>query len=360
MAAPTPSTHYLSTHRALITTLTSFLTVCTHHIIFLRHLYAPATFLSARAYNYPVRQSRHPAVCTWINDAIAAISDQLFKNTVSAVSLCIFELEGNTVLERWTFNLLSFPSVAKRDRDVPFATPDDFLATKVNMVDLEATFRATLSRITSSATRLKPLPTPPSGPECSFTLTIEVSPTADRPVGLLDGEERKWIVAEPQPNPNPETDAETKPSAPTTTSHTRPNNADDQTRDHPAKPTTATATTTTAANPNQPLTHPIRRLSTHPLHIELYVTESAHKKSYTTPHARTPAVRAAEMSYGAGTRRFETGQRGAYNAAGEGGDADGDAAHSGERVRFDVEEGYDDIEGTDVNRKPAAGRGMEY
>lgn len=162
MAAPPSSTatsHLLSTHRSLVDTLTSFLTICTHHILYLRRVYPPLSFLSTRAYNYSVRQNRHPAVCTWINDATTAIRDLLTKNTVSNISLCIYETDSNSVLERWTFDLQSFPSVPKRDRDVPFSTatdtPDD-LPTKINLVDLEATFRATLSRISTSANRLKP------------------------------------------------------------------------------------------------------------------------------------------------------------------------------------------------------------
>jgi mitotic spindle assembly checkpoint protein MAD2B len=322
-------THYITTHRTLISTLTSFLTVCTHHILFLRHIYPPATFVSTRAYNYPVRQSRHPAVCTWINDAVAAISDQLFKSTVSSVSLCIFETDNNAVLERWMFNLLSFPVVAKRDRDVPFATNgaegDVDLASKINLVDLEATFRATLTRITTAANKLKPLPKPPEGPECSFTLTIEVSSNADRPVGRIEAEERKWIVAEP--------DAEEL-------------TLDSPTVSTPAQPASGN---TNPQSREQGKTHPIRRLSTHPLHIEMFVTESAQKFKYPTPNERTPAARAKAMSYGAGTRKFDAGGQITY-------DADGD----GNEYKFNVEEGYTDIEGNDVNRKPAAGRGMEY
>ena len=309
MAAAPPSTattsHLLSTHRSLVDTLTSFLTVCTHHILYLRHVYPPLSFLSTRAYNYPVRQNRHPAVCSWINDAIAAIRDQLTKSTVANISLCIYECESNRVLERWTFDLHSFPSVAKRDRDVPFSTSndndDDPLTTKVNLVDLEATFRATLSRITTSSNRLKPLPEPPHGPECSFTLTIELAPSADRPVGRLENEERKWIVTEPDSFSNP---AATNLEA-----------------QNPTKPAQSTPTGKT---------HPIRRLSTGPLHLELYVAESAAKFTYHTPNERTPAVRAAEMSYGAGTEKFDPVQ------------------------------GYDDLEGTDVNRKPGGGIGTDY
>ena len=318
MAAPPPSTattsHLLSTHRALVDTLTSFLTVCTHHILYLRHVYPPRSFLSTRAYNYPVRQNRHPAVCAWINDAIAAIRDQLAKNTIANISLCIYECESNRVLERWTFDLHSFPSVAKRDRDVPFSTSDgnddDPLATKVNLVDLEATFRATLSRITTSSNRLKPLPEPPHGPECSFTLTIELAATADRPVGRLENEERKWIAAEPD-------------SFSTTTTN---NNNNNQTPSQPRDPGNPVQSTTTISGK----THPIRRLSTGPLHLELYVAESAAKFTYHTPNERMPAVRAAGVSYGAGVEKF------------------------------DPVLGYDDLEGTDINRKPGGGIGTDY
>jgi mitotic spindle assembly checkpoint protein MAD2B len=307
MAAPPNSTaisHLLSTHRSLVDTLTSFLTICTHHILYLRRVYPPVSFLSTRAYNYPIRQNRHPAVCKWINDAITAIRDQLTKNTVSNISLCIYETDSNSVLERWTFDLQSFPSVPKRDRDVPFSTatdtPDD-LPTKINLVDLEATFRATLSRITTSANRLKPLPEPPHGPECSFTLTIELATNADRPVGRLEKEERKWIVAEPDPSSSA-TALQPSDSSPTASS----------------------------PNANAGKIYPIRRLSTGPLHLELYVAESAAKFTYNTPNERTPSVRAAEMSYGAGTEKFDT-------------------VH-----------GYDDLEGTDVNRKPGGGIGTDY
>ena len=308
MAAPSPSSstpHLLSTHRALVDTLTSFLTVCTHHILYLRQIYPPLSFLATRAYSYPVRQNRHPAVCTWINDAITAIRDQLTKNTISTISLCIYELDTNQVLERWTFNLQSFPTVPKRDRDVPFSTTEDTdLPTKINLVDLEATFRSALSRISSASTRLKPLPTPPTGPECSFTLTIELGSNADRPVSRLSPEERKWIVAEPDPLPQ-----STSPSKPPNSN----NNA-----------------TSPQGNAAKGSTTPIRRLTTGPLHLELFVTESAAKATYNTPSQRTPAVRAAEMSYGAGTEKF------------------------------DVVHGYEDIEGNDLNRKPGGGIGTDY
>ncbi|KEF53962.1 uncharacterized protein A1O9_09757 [Exophiala aquamarina CBS 119918] len=332
MAGPPPNpntvSNLLSTHRALVDTLTSFLTVTTHHILYLRRLYPPVSFLSARAYNYPVRQSRHPAVCGWIKDAVAAIRDQLEKNTVEKVSLCIYECDENRVLERWTFDLRSFPSVAKRDRDVPFESSsnnvndaDHPLARRVNLADLEANFRATLSRISTSAAKLTPLPEGPAAPECSFTLTIEVKDKADRPVGRLEKEERKWIASEPEPfdrNTNNPT-GETSSSNPLNQSNSE--NPD----------------------PNSK-THAIRRLEAGELRMEVWVEESAAKFSYQPsssplssfssqrPPASDPAQRRAKMSYGAGTEKFNP-----------------------ENAMYQY-----DVEPADINRKPQSGAMTDY
>lgn len=303
MAAAPPNqattSNLLSTQRALLDTLTSFLTVATHHILFLRKLYPPVSFLSTRAYNYPVRQNRHPDVCTWINDAIAAIRDQLEKNTVENVTLCIFECNTNQVLERWTFDLHSLPVVTKRDRDVPFASSntdssDDIdLSRKINVTDLEATFRATLARISTAATKLRNLPEGDNAPECSFTMTIEVKDRADRPVGRLEERERQWIAAEPEPFPKPNDKGKNKESANDTGK-----------------------------------THPVRRLEAGELRLEVWVEESAVKFSFPTSQ-KTPAERAAAASYGAG------------------------------KEKFNPELGYD-LEEPDVNRKPGGGIGADY
>ena len=63
------------------------------------------------------------------------------------------------------------------------------------MADLEAQFRAVLSRLNSAAGKMTALP---DDQEYSFTMTIEVKATADRPVARLEKEERKWVAAEPE------------------------------------------------------------------------------------------------------------------------------------------------------------------
>jgi mitotic spindle assembly checkpoint protein MAD2B len=306
------TSNLLSTHRALLDTLESFLTVTTHHILYLRRLYPPVSFLSTRAYNYPVRQNRHPMVCTWIQDAVSAIRDQFEKNTVEKVTLCIFECDDNRVLERWTFDLRSFPSVAKQDRDVPFdsesADDDDDLTRKVNLTDLEAHFRATLSQITTSAARLRPLPEGPDAPECSFALTIEVKEEADRPVGRIEREERKWIAAQP----------------------------DSFLSGTPRDSSLSAIGKGGKAGSNLPKTHSVRRLEAGELRMEVWVEESATKFEFDVPTSQPgvslpPHERAARMSYGAGRERFDPGDMYPY-----------------------------DLEPPDVNRRPQGGASTDY
>ncbi|KAK5948463.1 hypothetical protein OHC33_010497 [Knufia fluminis] len=292
------SSNLLTTQRALVDTICSFLTVATHHLLYLRRLYPPVSFLAARAYNYPVRQNRHPEVCTWINDAVAAVRDQLEKNTVETVAVCIFECDNNEVLERWSFDLRSLPVVTKKDRDVPFESIDDVeLRKKVNVTDLEASFRATFSRLDTVSGKIRPLPDGEGAPECSFTMTIEVKDGADRPVGRLQKEERKWVVAEPDPFENDFGSGKSREGA-------------------------------TKAAGRSGKTHAIRRLEAGELRMEMFVEESDAKMKLPSTY-KTTLERAAELSYGAGTEKF------------------------------DPENGYD-LEEPDVNRKPQGGAFTDY
>ena len=74
--APPP---LLDNYRSLVSAFTDFFTVAVHLILHERNLYPQTSFLKARKYNFPVRQSRHPQVCAWINDAVAAVEAELLK-----------------------------------------------------------------------------------------------------------------------------------------------------------------------------------------------------------------------------------------------------------------------------------------
>lgn len=69
----------LDTYHAVVSAFSDFLTVAIHTILFERDIYPKSSFLKARKYNYPVRQSRHPTVCQWIRDAVAAVEVEMFK-----------------------------------------------------------------------------------------------------------------------------------------------------------------------------------------------------------------------------------------------------------------------------------------
>ncbi|KAJ5488751.1 hypothetical protein N7539_003641 [Penicillium diatomitis] len=200
-SAPLPATKSLPTNQsALAASFTSFLTVSVHQILFLRSVYPRATFLPVRAYNYPVRQSRHPKVCDYINDASIAVGTEILKGTITAVSIIISSLRTNQPLERYAFDLSGFPRVPAGDQNTTFeGRKDDTSASGVpggpapTSVDLEAQFRACLARLASACARLTPLP---RDDEFSFTVCIEVREDALPPAGTTS-EEQAWIVAEP-------------------------------------------------------------------------------------------------------------------------------------------------------------------
>lgn len=66
----------VSTLANIVSIFADFLTVAIHTILYERQIYSPDLFISTRAYNHPVRQARHPALCKWIQDAVEACSAQ--------------------------------------------------------------------------------------------------------------------------------------------------------------------------------------------------------------------------------------------------------------------------------------------
>ena len=83
MAPKKPSTQVLDSYQVLVSAFCEFLTVAIHTILYERDIYPRASFLNARKYNCPVRQNRHPQVCKWIQDAVAAVESELLKVCVS-------------------------------------------------------------------------------------------------------------------------------------------------------------------------------------------------------------------------------------------------------------------------------------
>jgi len=177
------------TFRALVGAFTDFVTVAVHTILFERSIYPRTSFLTARRYNHPVRQSRHPKVCEWINDAILAVETQLLRGVVSSVAVVIIS-KDNKIMERFVFDASRFPPVPVADLDTPLErkSPNGEDVDVLPMVDIEEQFRATMSRFTNCQSVLKPLPQ-----GCTFTVAIELKPDDDAPVA----HPQPWIPAQP-------------------------------------------------------------------------------------------------------------------------------------------------------------------
>ncbi|KAI4089022.1 MAG: hypothetical protein LQ348_002747 [Seirophora lacunosa] len=185
MAAYNAEAPVIDTYQAVVSAFTDFLTVAIHTILYERDIYPRPSFLTARKFNCPVRQSRHPKVCKWIQDAVAAVEAEMLKCALAAVSLVIHAPPPScTPLERYVFSTAAFPSVPSSELLTSF-TDETPPAT-----DLPEQFRATIATLSTLSSSLSPLPS-----ECSFTLMTELRDDA----GVLAplGPNTPWIAAEP-------------------------------------------------------------------------------------------------------------------------------------------------------------------
>ena len=76
---PNVSDQGLENYISLVGSFIEFLTVAIHLVLYERNIYPKESFMSVRKYNYPVQQSRHPIVCKWIDDAVAAVRTEMLK-----------------------------------------------------------------------------------------------------------------------------------------------------------------------------------------------------------------------------------------------------------------------------------------
>ena len=185
------------TFQTFVAVFSDFLIVAIHTILYERDIYPRDSFLSAKKYNYSVRQSRHPKVCQWITDAVDAVQTELLKGTVDRVALVIYSAL-DMPLERFVFDLSRFPFVPKEYHFTPMSrtTDDGEDVAVLPRVDLEEQMRATMSRLSSCRSRLKPLPE-----NCTFTLAIELRDNTSPPIG----HPQPWIPVQPDlRNTNPE------------------------------------------------------------------------------------------------------------------------------------------------------------
>ncbi|KAF9740893.1 hypothetical protein PMIN06_011169 [Paraphaeosphaeria minitans] len=219
-------TTYLTTFAAF----TDFLTAYVHTLLYLRHLYPLASFLQVRFHNTPIFQSRHPDVCQWIQDAVAAVREELLKGTVARIAIVVFhpgydEGSGSVkILERYMLDVSAFPVVTREERfmDIEWEKSETEKAEAERRaaeeaaaeaeaaghkgkgkakqkpkgldaevdVNLSEQFRAAFITLTTRASRLEPLP-----PDCSFNISMELKDEAD--VDPPIGHPQKWVPSQP-------------------------------------------------------------------------------------------------------------------------------------------------------------------
>ncbi|KAF7536747.1 hypothetical protein G7054_g4285 [Neopestalotiopsis clavispora] len=215
----------------LLLSFTHFLTVAIHNVLFYRNLYPPTTFLTTRAYNLAVHQSRHPAVCNWIRDAVDAIRAQLVLGVVSRIAIVIHvpAAADSKVLERWMIDVAQFPAFKgykeprgnRRDEeddgvggpervpipgggeldrpgggglgDVTGASAQKKAAPRVNWTDVDEAFRGAVRRMALAGEKMAELPE-----GCSFTVAVELRDEGEAPIGYP----QSWIPSEPNLQPS--------------------------------------------------------------------------------------------------------------------------------------------------------------
>ncbi|KAI0486129.1 HORMA domain-containing protein [Xylaria cf. heliscus] len=215
MPPPTPapgSSVTIPQATRLLTTFSHFLTVCIHNILYYRGLYPATTFLASRAYNLPVHQSRHPAVCSWIRDAVDASRAQIAQGAVERLAVVIYDGSG-AVMERWMFDVARFPvwkgvsgdgnwkdrAWGREDDDGDDASGDaatiagdgvpvDEEQSKVNWTDIDEQLRAAVRRLAYTGEKMAPLPK-----DCTFTIAVELRDEAEAPIG----HPQPWVPTQP-------------------------------------------------------------------------------------------------------------------------------------------------------------------
>ncbi|KAI0913677.1 HORMA domain-containing protein [Ustulina deusta] len=195
----------------LLTTFAHFLTVCIHNILYYRGLYPSTTFLTSRAYNLPVHQSRHPAVCSWVRDAVDAARAQLAQGAVERLAVVIYG-PGGAVMERWMFDVARFPAWKglprdggkgkerawggdDEDDDAADATAAELNGgeeqqqqSKVNWTNVDEQLRAAVRRLAYASEKMAPLPE-----ACTFTVAVELRDEAEAPIG----HPQPWVPTQP-------------------------------------------------------------------------------------------------------------------------------------------------------------------
>jgi mitotic spindle assembly checkpoint protein MAD2B len=161
---------------AVVDTFTDFLIVAIHQILRERNLYSSTTFITAKEYNLPVHQNRHPDVCDYINRVTTAIHQAILSGTVKRVFVVIFAQD--LPRERFVFNITQM-----------FQRRLNAMGKKVDVdgtfpcVDAEEQLRAVLSKLRDHCHLLEP-----SNDQRTFRIMVEM----DEVSALSPDDKQQW------------------------------------------------------------------------------------------------------------------------------------------------------------------------
>ncbi|KAJ8060213.1 hypothetical protein OCU04_010556 [Sclerotinia nivalis] len=187
----------LGTPHSLHTHLLSFLTLSIHTILHARGLYPKNTFLLTRAFNFPVPQNRHPQLCAYINSCITSLTPHLQSGSINTVSIVIYSdtTPSLEILERYIFNLSSFPSIPPSERFTNFEFRGINEKNEIKNIDVEEELRATLRKLSYSAEKLEDLKNPE---ECTWGLVMELKEDEDGEGNAPISHPQVWEPAVPE------------------------------------------------------------------------------------------------------------------------------------------------------------------
>ncbi|KAA8901437.1 DNA-binding protein [Sphaerosporella brunnea] len=180
----------LITVAGIVETFVEHVEVAIHTILYHREIYPRELFMATRMYNTAVKMCRVPRVARYVRDVVEQVGQQLQEGNVKVVSIVILS-ENRHPLERFSFNVSSFPQVEK-DRAHALLLHNNVGEGELvgtSLAELYEQFRALIMQISACSGKLGNLPE-----NCTWTTSLELIEGSDAPKDHT----RNWVVSERQ------------------------------------------------------------------------------------------------------------------------------------------------------------------
>ncbi|CAK5280603.1 unnamed protein product [Mycena citricolor] len=161
----TPMTTKTLTFNQTILSITEFIEVAIHTILYVRQIYPADLFVRRKKYDTPVYQSRHPALNEYISGAVKSIRDQLLAGNVEKVVVVIKDKE-EVALERFMFSVEQMVEIESFNKDTS-------VENGIAAAELGQYFRGFLVKLNLVESQLGPLN---GGDDVSFAIVLELKP----------------------------------------------------------------------------------------------------------------------------------------------------------------------------------------